>query len=80
MRTRNRLRLFGKHHGNPSGGGFQSALHAVADAVKQVTLVDEFDLGFGGVDVDIHQMLRQLQVEHAGGITSDHELIAISLF
>ena len=72
-------RLLGQRHGNPSGGGFQSALHAVADAVKQIPFVDEFDLGFGRVDVDVHQMLRQMQMEHAGGITPRHELIAISL-
>ena len=60
-------------------GAVQRALYAVADAIKDVALVDKFDLRLGRMDVHVDQMLRQRQAQHARRIAADHEPVAVRL-
>ena len=49
------------------------------NAVEDFPLVEEFDLGFGRVDVHIHTGQGHGEVQHTGGKAPDHELIAVGL-
>ena len=57
----------------------QSALHAIADAVKHIALVQKAHLCLCRMNIDINQMLRHRQMQHARRIASDHERIAVRL-
>ena len=57
----------------------QGALDAVVDAVEDLPLVEELDLGLGGMDVHIHSRQRHGDVEHAAGEAAGHDLVAVGL-
>ena len=78
-RLRPRLFRVGQLQRHPSARPLQSALYAVPDAVKHIALVQKPHLGLGGMDIDIHQMLRHRQMQHAGRIASDHQRVAVRL-
>ena len=75
-----RLVLFRRQrHLHASVGAVQRTLHPVAQTFKHVALVEEFDLRLCGMDVDIHQMLRHCQAQHAVGKAPDHQTVAVRL-
>ena len=47
------------------------------DTVEDSLLVEEFDLGLGGMHVDVHHVGGQIQVQHTGGEFAHHHLIAV---
>ena len=57
----------------------QGPQHAVVDGVKDGPFRQEPDLCFGRMHIDVHQMGRQIQVEHTAGEPALHHLILIGL-
>ena len=70
----------GKGHAHLARSFVQRRQHPVVDTVKYFPLVEEFHLGLGRVDVDIHRRHRQLDTQHAGRKPPHHDLVAVSLF
>ena len=46
-------------------------------AVENGLFVEEFDLGLRRVDVNVHGVGGERQVQHAGGEFAHHDLIAV---
>ena len=61
------------------GVAVERALHAVAHAVEDLALVEELHLRLCRVDIHVHQMLRNVQMQHAGREAPDHHAVAIRL-
>ena len=55
----------------------QGTQNAVVDAVENRLFGQEFHLGLGGVDIDIHRVGRKRQVQHTGGEFAHHHLVAV---
>ena len=68
----------------PGGGLFPAALqggeHRVVHRIEGGAFVQKFYHGFGRVDVHIHRIQGQGQVQHAAGELALHHLVAVSLF
>ena len=48
-------------------------------AVEDLFFVQELDLGFGRMDVDVHGGQGHCDMQHAGGEAPDHELVPVGL-
>ena len=64
-------------HIGPVGDLIQGTQDAVVDAVKNSLLVEEFYFCLGGMDVYVHHVGRQIQVQNAGGEFAHHNLVPV---
>ena len=71
--------------GQLGGGGLgallarQGAEHGVVHRVEHLALLAEFDLGLGGVDVDVHAAVGEREIQHAAGVAAGQQRVAIGL-
>ena len=80
-------------HGSRRGGGLggrgflgldavllcQGRQHRVIHQVEHALFLGEFDLGLGGVDVDVHRGVGERQIDHAGGEAPHQQCVFIRL-
>ena len=70
----------GKLHLRTVGCFVQCSQHTVVNAVENCLFGEEFHFRFGGMDIDVHRIGRQRQMQYAGGKFADHQPVAVGFF